>query len=229
MKFESLPSKRELPPFVRRSDALREARQLIAARNRDRLEAEKQLSAQRGRADKMAVAFALLAYKKRGSPEPLAQSLAALLTDLGIETVTYAGTALSAELETSADIVEWLPALENAEALVEEAIEPEIRCDGRILHRAKLSCRMAAPEPEPAAAPEPSPAEPEPAGEAAPQTDAPPAAEAAGEPPEKAEPGLLERLRAFFARLFAPESPSVPPGDSQNTVHKEGSGSNEDQ
>ena len=163
MKFESLPSKRELPPFVRRSDALREARQLIAARNRDRLEAEKQLSAQRGRADKMAVAFALLAYKKRGSPEPLAQSLAALLTDLGIETVTYAGTALSAELETSADIVEWLPALENAEALVEEAIEPEIRCDGRILHRAKLSCRMAAPEPEPAAAPEPSPAEPEPA------------------------------------------------------------------
>lgn len=148
MQFEPLPEKRAVPAFVKKIPAQSVVLELMKADAAERGTFQQKIEAERKRADSLATALALQVYRKRGSDDPFVRALSGLLAEYKVEAVTYEGKPLSPELETAADIVEWLPAGDNDTECVAEAIEPEIRYQGRILHRAKLSCRKA-PEPEP--------------------------------------------------------------------------------
>jgi len=148
MQFKPLPEKRAVPAFVKKVPAQTVVLELMKTGAAERSTLRQEIEAERKRADSLATAFALQVYRKRGSDDPFVHMLSDLMAEYKVETVTYEGEPLTPELETAADIVEWLPAGDNDAECVVEAIEPEIRFQGRILHRAKLSCRKA-PEPEP--------------------------------------------------------------------------------
>ena len=143
MQFEPLPEKRPVPSFVRKMSAKDALLELMKSGAAEREALERALARERKRADDLAVSLALQVYRKRGSEDANIRALLALLADRRIQLLTYEGQALTPELERAADIVEWLPAEGNETECVAEAIEPEIRDQERILHRAKLSCRKA--------------------------------------------------------------------------------------
>jgi hypothetical protein len=150
MQFEPLPEKRTVPAFVKKIPAQNVVLELMKADASERESLLRKIEAERKRADGLATALALQVHRKRGSDDPFIRVLTDLIAEHKVDAITYEGEPLTPELETAADIVEWLPAEDNEEECVAEAIEPEIRYQGRILHRAKLSCRKARePEPEP--------------------------------------------------------------------------------
>lgn len=153
MQFEPLPEKRPVPAFVKRVPAQDVMLEWMKSGAAEKEACSRELAREQKRADDLAVSLALQVHRKRASDDAYLRGLLALLTDRNVELLTYEGDPLTNELENSADIVEWLPAEGNEAACVAEAIEPEIRWQGRILHRAKLSCRKApehVPEAEPA-------------------------------------------------------------------------------
>ena len=162
MQFEPLPEKRAVPAFVKKSPAQNVVLELMKTDASERDTLRQKIEVEQKRTDSIVTAFALQVYRKRGSADPFVRVLADLIAEYKIEIVTYEGQPVTLELEAAADIVEWLSAEDNDVECVVEAIEPEIRYQGRILHRAKLSCRKA-PEPEPEPEPiESEPVEPEP-------------------------------------------------------------------
>lgn len=148
MQFEPLPEKRNVPPFVRKVSARSVVLDMMKERALEKGEFQKMLEDERKRADAVVAAVALQVYRRQAKDDPFVRGLAELLAERKVETITYAGEPLTPELELAVDILEWLPPEDNLTECVAEAIEPEIRYDGRILHRAKLSCRRA-PESEP--------------------------------------------------------------------------------
>ncbi|MCE5189605.1 MAG: hypothetical protein LLF75_10575 [Eubacteriales bacterium] len=214
MQFESLPEKRAVPSFVRKVPAQSIVLELMKAYETERDTSTQKFLQEQKRADELAVSLALQVYRKRGSDDTFVRSLAALLADRHVQMLTYEGEALTPELESAADIIEWLPADGNTVESVAEAIEPEIRAQERILHRAKLSCRKAPvlepergleQEPEqaaaeaPVSAEEPAQAEPPQSGEVA------VAAETATTetPSAVAKPNLISRIKAIWKRLVS--------------------------
>lgn len=149
MQFGPLPEKRAVPDFVRAQTQEELAVKLLRQRQESEEAHRKELRALEKRLDRMAEQLAIITHKKRSEEkDPLVRSLRQLLKREGIELVTYAGEPVTEELEEQADIVEWLPAGEDPEDRVVDALEPEVHFQGRVLHRAKLSCRMGAQEPE---------------------------------------------------------------------------------
>lgn len=152
MRFGSLPAKREVPDFVRKRNAEELLLKTLRRQGTAGTEHRKQLQSVQKHADSVAEKLALLVHKKRFSPDdPFVQSFRQLLKSEGITLITYAGEVVTEQLEEDTDIVEWLPAEGNAVEQVIDALEPEIRWRGRVLHRAKLSCRMAEDTEEPPA------------------------------------------------------------------------------
>jgi len=210
MQFESLPEKRAVPSFVRKVPAQSIVLELMKAYETERDTSTQKYLQEQKRADELAVSLALQVYRKRGSDDAFVRSLAALLADCHVQMLTYEGEALTPELESAADIIEWLPADGNTVESIAEAIEPEIRAQERILHRAKLSCRKAPvlepergleQEPEQAAAEAPVSAE-EPAQTALPQDGGAVTEPAVCESPAApGKPDLFSRIKAIWSRL----------------------------
>lgn len=149
MQFGPLPEKRPVPEFVRTQTQEELALKLLRQRQEAAQEQNRAVHAAEKRADRLAEQIALITHKKRFTEgDPLVLSLRQLLKREGIELVTYAGEEVTEELEDQTDIIEWLPAGEDPVSRVVDALEPEIRWQGRILHHAKLSCRAGAEEPE---------------------------------------------------------------------------------
>lgn len=152
MEFGPLPQKRELPPFVHEQSAEDVALKLIRLRNELEASHASELEAARKETDRLAEQLALLVHKKRASQDQedpskdrFIQSLRQLLKNEGIDLITYEGEEVTETLELETDIVEWLPPdneLADEKDRVVEALEPEIRRKGRLLHHAKLSCRQ---------------------------------------------------------------------------------------
>ena len=152
MEFGPLPQKRELPPFVHEQSAEDLALKLIRLRSELEASHMNELEAARKDADRLAEQLALLVHKKRASQDQegssqdrFIQSLRQLLKSEGIDLITYEGEEVTETLELETDIVEWLPPDEESadeKDRVVEALEPEIRRKGRLLHHAKLSCRQ---------------------------------------------------------------------------------------
>lgn len=162
MQFEPLPEKRAVPAFVKKIPPQNVVLELMKTDAAERNTLQQKIEAEQKRADSIVTALALQVYRKRNSDEPFVRALTDLIAEYKVEVITYENEPISPELEATTDIVAWLPAEDNDTECVAEAIEPEIRCQGRILHRAKLSCRKAPerePEPEPV---EPEPEQPEP-------------------------------------------------------------------
>ena len=191
MDFGPLPQKRELPSYAQKQNPEELALSLVRQRGALAEKHRKDLAAAGKEADRLAEQLALLVHKKRFTEgDPFVLSLRQLLKNEGISLITYAGEEVTEELENEADIVEWLPAGEETVDRVVDALEPEIRRQGRmpksfisgpedrrqgrILHRAKLSCRQGLhPEiPAPALPSEPQSAA-EPAAEPAKDSPAP--------------------------------------------------------
>ena len=222
MQFESLPEKRAVPAFVKKTPAQSVLLELMKSGEAERETSCQNLEREQKRADQLAVALALQVYRKRASDDVLVRALTALLADMQVQLLTYAGETLSPELENGADIIEWLPAEDNEAECVVEAIEPEIRWQGRILHRAKLSCRKS-PEREPEMAPEMAvtgtqeavaqtaqETPPQAAGDAGETVSSEPRLDQPIEMPDK--PNLFSRIKAIWNRLTArrnePEAPA---------------------
>lgn len=149
MQFGPLPEKRPVPEFARLQTQEELALKLLRQRQEAAQEQNKAVSAAERRADRLAEQIALITHKKRFTEgDPLVLSLRQLLKREGIELVTYVGEEVTEELEDQTDIIEWLPAGEDPVSRVVDALEPEIRWQGRVLHHAKLSCRAGAEEPE---------------------------------------------------------------------------------
>lgn len=149
MQFGPLPEKRPVPEFARLQTQEELALKLLRQRQEAEQEQNRAVRAAEKRADRLAEQIALITHKKRFTEgDPLVLSLRQLLKREGIELVTYAGEEVTEELEDQTDIIEWLPAGEDPVSRVVDALEPEIRWQGRILHHAKLSCREGAEEPE---------------------------------------------------------------------------------
>ena len=175
MDFGPLPQKRELPSYAQKQNPEELALSLVRQRGALAEKHRKDLAAAGKEADRLAEQLALLVHKKRFTEgDPFVLSLRQLLKNEGISLITSAGEEVTEELENEADIVEWLPAGEETVDRVVDALEPEIRRQGRILHRAKLSCRQGLhPEiPAPALPSEPQSAA-EPAAEPAKDSPAP--------------------------------------------------------
>lgn len=149
MQFGPLPEKRPVPEFARPQTQEELALKLLRQRQEAEREQKKAVRGAEKRADRLAEQIALITHKKRFTEgDPLVLSLRQLLKREGIELVTYAGEEVTEELEDQTDIIEWLPAGEDPVSRVVDALEPEIRWQGRVLHHAKLSCRAGAEEPE---------------------------------------------------------------------------------
>ena len=213
MNFGPLPDKRPVPDFVQKQTA--EDLALRQLRQRGALAAERQKALQNAEkpGDRLAEKLALQVHKKRFTEkDPLVLSLRQLLRSEGISLITYVGEEVTETLEDEADIVEWLPPNGDPVDRVVDALEPEVRWHGKLLHRAKLSCRQAAedeaeaeaeavtapdaqaeaepvPEPEPNAEVKPVP-EPEPNAEveSVPEPEPKPQAEPLPEPEPEEEP-----------------------------------------
>lgn len=152
MEFGPLPQKRELPPFVHEQSAEDVALKLVRLRNELEDSHASELEAARKETDRLAEQLALLVHKKRASQDQedpskdrFMQSLRQLLKNEGIDLITYEGEEVTETLELETDIVEWLPPDDESadeKDRVVEALEPEIRRKGRLLHHAKLSCRQ---------------------------------------------------------------------------------------
>jgi hypothetical protein len=103
------------------------------------------------RADSLAAAVGLTLARKRAALSPADfRVLGDLLQAEGIEVLTHVGEPLTAELDESADVVEWGdPASAPGPGdWVAEAYEPEIRFEGRLARRAKLCCVRGPDRPE---------------------------------------------------------------------------------
>ena len=145
MQFGPLPEKRVVPDFVRLQTQEELALKLLRQRQEAEQERRKAVRQAERRAERLVEQLALITHKKRFTEgDPLVLSLRQLLKREGVELLTYAGEEVTEELETEADIVEWLPAGEDPADRVVDALEPEVRWQGRVLHHAKLSCRMGA-------------------------------------------------------------------------------------
>lgn len=243
MNFGPLPDKRPVPDFVQKQSAedlaLRQLRQrgtLAAERHKALENAEKP-------GDRLAEQLALQVHKKRFTEkDPLVLSLRQLLRSEGISLITYVGEEVTETLEDEADIVEWLPPNGDPVDRVVDALEPEVRWHGKLLHRAKLSCRQAAEdelpqEPHPTApelpeledtleapAPRPEPSvperilpeqEPEPMPEPTPMPDLPPLSDAELIPQPMPEPDAEPELRPQAEPLPDPEEEPVSEPDSE--------------
>ena len=149
MHFGAYPEKRFLPPYVKKESAVDLSLKVLRQRSAMDADHKKELEAAWKQADRLAEELALLGHKKRFSEkDPFVLSLRQLLKNEGILLITYVGEEVTEKLEDEADIVEWLPPDEETADRVEDALEPEIHWKGRLLHRAKLSCRQGAGEPE---------------------------------------------------------------------------------
>ena len=199
MNFGPLPDKRPVPDFVQKQTA--EDLALRQLRQRGALAAERQKALQNAEkpGDRLAEQLALQVHKKRFTEkDPLVLSLRQLLRSEGISLITYVGEEVTETLEDEADIVEWLPPNGDPVDRVVDALEPEVRWHGKLLHRAKLSCRQAAEDeaeaetvtaPDAPAEAEPVP-EPEPNAEveSVPEPEPNPQAEPLPEPEPEEEP-----------------------------------------
>ena len=143
MDFGSLPARREVPVFVKRQDQRDLALKLVKIKAGIGNAGETASRKERDEADSLARQLGLLVHKKRFvTDDPFVKSLRQLLRNQGIVLVTHEGEEVTEELEEEVDIVEWLPPGDEEAERVVDALEPEIRRNGRLLHRAKLSCRQ---------------------------------------------------------------------------------------
>ncbi|MDR1440922.1 MAG: hypothetical protein LBJ02_00765 [Bifidobacteriaceae bacterium] len=252
MGTTGIPVPRALPSWLRKTGGPEQAVADLLRRHRTELaSAQAQVANANQRTDALAAATALTVFKKRAalSPEEY-RPLADLLTGQGIEVITYVAEPVDEVLEESADIVEWVPHDGGPDLgeHVSEAFEPEIRLDGRPVHRAKLCCMRAA-EPDMAQAaidglvPPPEPAAPEQPTEFVealelvgdPELSEPPEPAEFGEDPGPVEPaevpdppagpvdlaessGQLEPVAAPAATLDLPAGP--PPATSMDQQHR---------
>lgn len=196
MKFGPYPEKRELPPSVKKLSSEELALKMLRQQSAVRAEHKKDIAEAQKKSDKLAEKLALLVHKKRFTEnDPFILSLRQLLDNEGITLITYIGEEVTETLEDEADIVEWLPPGDDPVDRVVDALEPEVHWQGRLLHRAKLSCRQASEE-EDEVTPvvEASPQEILPVEEAAPAAEEVPeeAAPAVEEVPEEAAPAAEE-------------------------------------
>jgi hypothetical protein len=101
--------------------------------------------AAQARADALAAALALTVAKRIAAmPAADARLWTDLLTGQRIEIVSHVGETLTPELEAAVDIVTWVDDAGPAPGEhVTEAFEPEVRVEGRTVHRAKLCCARA--------------------------------------------------------------------------------------
>jgi hypothetical protein len=121
--------------------------------------------------NKLALETALEVFRANRSEtkQLLAKSIGDILSAAGVTIVTYDGQELTHEMQETTDIVEWVQG-DDAQEVVVETLEPEIRRNGVLLYHAKLSCRKArapvldmdspAPEPEEISAAETSHSDP---------------------------------------------------------------------
>jgi hypothetical protein len=220
-----LPGPREVPgDLVRGMSAQDAVVELLRRQRVQAAEAEKRVQLEQDRADRLAGRVGLEVYKKRRSDQAAAfRGIAEILGEEGVTLITHEGEPLTAALEEASDIFEWLPADGPGPERVLEALEPEIRRDGRLIHRAKLSCMQAAPEDAPVGETVEAPSPPE--GAASPEEAAPASANAVSAPddttPAEAVPApegipveavpLLEHLTPADA---APAPEDVPPAEA---------------
>lgn len=153
----SLPQPRPIAPFVRGDRPPEEIIRDLLVRHKNEMDALRgELAAERKKRDAMAARFALAVYRKR-TPQNAAslRAFTQALADMGIQEVTYLGERVTEDIETMADIAEWLPGDGGTEDRVAGAMEPELRLDGRLIHRARLSCMRAGIDATVAAKPDP--------------------------------------------------------------------------
>ncbi|MGB7962560.1 MAG: hypothetical protein WCF12_06310 [Propionicimonas sp.] len=93
-------------------------------------------------AGKIGEVFGLALYRKRGAANSSEfRTLFDALQTVGAELITHVGEPLDGHLEELADVVDWVGSAEGiSPGCVAEAFEPEIRLNGRLVHRAKLIC-----------------------------------------------------------------------------------------
>ncbi|MDR1426657.1 MAG: hypothetical protein LBJ08_02720 [Bifidobacteriaceae bacterium] len=144
-----LPQPRPVPSWVRPGVAPDQAMADLLRRHRDeQAAAAAATEAAWARADALAAHVGMTLTRKQAAMSAAEfRVLGDLLEAEHIEVLNHVGEPLTPELEEFADIVEWVdddgppdsidPALEE---WVAEAFEPEIRFEGRLVHRAVLSC-----------------------------------------------------------------------------------------
>ena len=213
MHFGPYPEKRDLPPFVKKLETEDLALKMLRQRNALDAEHKKELADAQKKADRLAEKLALLVHKKRFTEnDPFVMSLRQLLKNEGILLITHVGEEVTESLEDEADIVEWLPPSEDPADRVVDALEPEVHWEGRLLHRAKLSCRQGAEE-ETA---ETVPAEAAAAAETI-EEEVPAEAEAAADVSQEAE-GFSEDGTSAEAEATAEASSGAEPAEAETAA-----------
>ena len=155
-----VPASRPLPPWVKGQLPTQAMADLLRAQRQELASAEERLAGAEKASLKLAEAFALALWKKRGDAKDL-RILFEALASAGVELLDHIGEEIADELVEMADIIDWVDAAEGiTPGCVAEAFEPEVRLNGRLAHRAKLIGVL---EAEEAAEPSPPPSKPEPA------------------------------------------------------------------
>ena len=147
MMLYAIPQPRELPAWVQgqspahaMADQLRRHRQELAAAQ------DKAATAERRTRD-LAEAVGLALWRKRQAPDSNQfRMLWQALAGAGVEFIDHVGEPVAGEVEQWAEILDWVDAADGiAPGCVAEAIEPEIRLNGVVAHRAKLLAVSEAP------------------------------------------------------------------------------------
>lgn len=139
----TVPDQREVPVWLKQGQQPTQAvAELIRKRKVALAAARNEVDDARGQTAEVVELFGLALYKKLGAANASEfRTLFDTLTAVGAELVTHVGERFEGELEELADVVDWVEAVEGiAPGCVAEAFEPEVRLNGKLIHRAKLIC-----------------------------------------------------------------------------------------
>jgi len=139
----SIPELREVPAWLRQGYQPNRAVADLLGRHKVALAAAEARAAEaRRQAGELVEVFGLALYRKRGAAiSSEFRTLFDALQAVGAELITHVGEPFDGYLEELSDVVDWVGSAEGiSPGCVAEAFEPEIRLNGRLVHRAKLIC-----------------------------------------------------------------------------------------
>lgn len=155
-----VPQPRPLPPQLTTISPTQAVAGLMR-RHASELAAERENTAAVAKqGGELAELVGLVCFRKRATPQAAEfRRLEEALVTHGVEMITHLGEPLTDKLAEMVDVIDWIPGADGIDpGCVAEAFEPEIRWHGRLVHRARVVCRLEdEPDTDPTAAPTPNP------------------------------------------------------------------------
>lgn len=138
----AIPDQRELPNWLKPSSPTQAMAELMRRHRAALAHSRAETQAALDQSARLAVAIGLALYRKRSAANSSEfRTMEDALAAAGGLLITHAGEPFAGDLEELADVVEWVEAKPGiSPGCIADAFEPEIRLNGRLVHRAKLVC-----------------------------------------------------------------------------------------